>query len=327
MSAPLVSIVTPCLNQARFLEETIESVLSQDYPNIEYIVMDGASTDHSLEILKRYEGRLRYSSEADSGAADAINRGFELSRGEVFGFLGADDTYLPGAVSTAIRAMMPDLSRPLIYGDALWVDEGGQIIGPYPTKRYDADLLSRECFICQPAAFIRRDAFERAGGVDPALRFVFDYDLWIRLSRLYPIEKIDVLLATSRMHRANKTLGQRRAALGECLRMLRERLGYVPFQPVHAYASHLVDGCDQFSEPSVPSVFKYLLSLPVGLRHNPWQPLRFFREWAAVATLDGLRRRVSSFLGAAPEIYTTPLLLAREQDQLRDGKQATDLLW
>src|SRR5262249_47492059 len=101
---PLVSIVTPCLNAERFLEETIESVLSQDYPRIEYIVVDGGSSDRTLEILDRYRTRLTWTTGPDSGAPEAINRGFEASSGTILGFLNADDTYLPGAVSTAVRA-------------------------------------------------------------------------------------------------------------------------------------------------------------------------------------------------------------------------------
>src|SRR5580693_2901779 len=105
---PLVSIVPPCFNASKFIQETIESVLAQDYPKIEYIVMDGGSTDGTLDILRRYEFSLRWVSGTDCGTADAINRGFALSRGEIFTYLNADDEYLPGAVSTAVRAFQAD---------------------------------------------------------------------------------------------------------------------------------------------------------------------------------------------------------------------------
>ena len=101
---PLVSIVTPTFNMARFLPETIESVLSQDYPRIEYIVMDGGSTDGTVDLLRRYEGRLRWISGRDEGQADAVNKGFRLCSGEIFTFLNADDVYYPGAVNAAVRA-------------------------------------------------------------------------------------------------------------------------------------------------------------------------------------------------------------------------------
>src|SRR5271168_3648478 len=119
--APLVSIITPCYNAAKFIDETIESVLAQDYPHIEYIVMDAASTDGTVEILKRYDQRLKWISQPDRGAADAINRGFALSHGEIFTYLNADDVYLPGAVSTAVSSFQGDV----VYGDAWWIDEAG----------------------------------------------------------------------------------------------------------------------------------------------------------------------------------------------------------
>jgi len=281
-----------------FLEETIQSVLAQDYPHIEYIVMDAGSTDQTLEILEKYRGRLDFHSERDRGTADAINKGFERSQGTVFAYLNADDTYLPSAVSTAVQAMMQDPSAGVVYGEANWVDQGSHVLAPYPTQEYKATLLSQECFICQPAAFIRREAFELAGRMDPNLNFAFDYDLWIRLSRIYPMRRIGAVLATSRMHKANKTVGQRRAVLQETLRVLRSHYGYVPFQPIHAYSCYLVDGRDQFFEPPRPSVFKYLLSLFVGLRYNLARPFRFFGEWASVMSFGGLVRRWHGLMDA-----------------------------
>jgi glycosyltransferase involved in cell wall biosynthesis len=123
--SPLVTIVTPTLNMGHFLEETIQSVLSQDYPHIEYIVIDGGSTDQTLDILERYRGQLQFYSAPDGGTADAINRGFRKARGAIWTYLNADDTYLPGAVSTAVCRLLekPDIAG--IYGDAYWVNEEG----------------------------------------------------------------------------------------------------------------------------------------------------------------------------------------------------------
>ena len=292
---PLISIVTPTYNMGRYLEETIQSVLSQSYPNIEYIVMDAGSTDQTLQILEKYRGRLEFHSGPDSGTADAINKGFARSRGSVFAYLNADDTYLPGAISTAMRALAAEPDLGMVYGDANWVDEAGRVLTPYPVRPYDAALLERECFISQPAAFIRREAFELAGRMDSKIRYAYDYELWIRISRLYPMRKIDAVLATSRMHKENKTVGQRREVLEETLRVLESHYGYAPFEPVHAYASYLVDRRDQFFEPMRPSIFKYVLSLFVGLRYNCRRPFQFIREWAAVMSLAGLARRWQGF--------------------------------
>jgi glycosyltransferase involved in cell wall biosynthesis len=275
----------------RYLEETIQSVLSQDYPNIEYIVMDAGSTDETLAILEKYKGRLEFHSGPDDGTADAINKGFARSHGSVFAYLNADDIYLPGAVSAAMLALSAEPAASVVYGNANWVDEQGRVLAPYPVQPYDAALFSQECFIAQPAAFIRREAFELAGRMDPNLQYAYDYDLWIRVSRLYPMRKIDGVLATSRMHAANKTVGQRRRVLRETLCLLESHYGYVPFQPVHAYASYLADGRDQFFEPLRPTISKYALSLLVGLRYNAGRPFRFIREWASVMSFAGLARR------------------------------------
>ena len=297
-SPPLVSIVTPTYNMGRFLEETIQSVLSQDYPNIEYIVVDAGSTDETLAILEKYRGRLEFYSGPDHGTADAINKGFARLHGSVFAYLNADDTYLPGAISTAMRSLAAEPEAGVVYGDANWVDEQGRALAPYPVQPFDAALLSQECFISQPAAFIRREVFELAGRMDPKLQYAYDYDLWIRIARLYPLRKVDTLLANSRMHLDNKTVGQRRAVLRETLELLESHYGYVPFRPVHAYASYLVDRRDQFFEPLRPSILKYVLSLLVGLRYNPGQPFRFTREWAGVMSLAGLARRWHGFLSS-----------------------------
>ena len=288
---PLVSIVTPVLNMGKFLEETIQSVLTQDYPRVEYIVMDGGSTDHTLAILEKYRGRLTYHSGRDRGIADALNKGFARATGSLFGFLNADDSYLPGAISSMVPHLAAEPSIGVVYGDGNWVDEAGAVIRPYPVHPYDADLFRRECYICQPASLIRREAFELAGRMDPTVHFGFDYDLWIRISRLYPMLKIDQVLANSRMHLGAKTLGERKDMLGDILAVIRSQYGYVPFGQIYAYAAYLADHRDQFFEPLQPSITKYLLSLPIGLRYNSRHPFRFLKEWAQVMTLPGFVRR------------------------------------
>jgi len=295
--APLVSIVTPALNMGRFLEQTIQSVLSQDYPNIEYIVMDGGSSDETLAILRQYEDRLEYQSRPDAGAADAINQGFARSHGEIFAYLNADDTYRPGALRTAVQQLLSDPGLGVVYGEATWIGEAGEELRPYGAKAFDSALLREECFISQPAAFMRREAFELAGRLDPNLHFAFDYDLWIRIARVYKMRKIDATLANSRMHKQNKTIGQRKAMLRETLQVLRRHYGYVPFRQIHTYTSYLVDGRDQFFEPLRPSLFKYVLSCPVGLLYNIRRPFRYFREWARVMSLAGMLRTWRRFSG------------------------------
>jgi glycosyltransferase involved in cell wall biosynthesis len=274
---PLVSVVTPSYNMGRFIEETIRSVLSQDYPRIEYIVMDGGSCDGTLEILEKYRDRLQFQSQPDHGAADAIHRGFGLSKGSILAWLSADDTYLAGAVSAAVAALAQAPEVGVVYGDASWVDESGKVIGLYPTRAFDPKLLQEVCFLCQPATFIRREAYEKAGGLDRELVTCFDYELWMRISRLYPIAKVDRLLATSRMHAGNMTMGRRRVVFSEACHILSRHYGYVPFQWIYDYAIYLVQKQNVYPAPF--SVRAYLLSLILGMRFDLRQLPRFLREW------------------------------------------------
>ena len=136
---PLVSIVTPCFNSVEFIERTIRSVLDQDYPRLEYIVMDGGSTDGTVAILEQYRDRLTFVSARDGGAADAINRGFARASGSIFAWLNADDKYVAGAVSAAVSALASAPEAAAVYGEGLWTDSNDKPLSPYPTAMpYDA---------------------------------------------------------------------------------------------------------------------------------------------------------------------------------------------
>ena len=289
---PNVSIVTPALNAARFIEETIQSVLAQDYPSLEYIIMDGGSTDGTAEIVRRYAGRLRYVSAPDQGAADAVNRGFRLSRGSILAWINADDVYLPGAVRRAVNCLNEHPEAAAVYGDARWVDASGQPLGSYPTFDFDSELLSQECFICQPACFFRRPALDAAGALDTRLQFAFDYDLWIRMAREHRLLHLPAELAVSRMYPHNKTLGQRSRSLRESMAVLQRHYSFVPFGWVYSYCYHLWSGRDLFFEPLQPSIAAYAMSLPVGLYFNRSRAIRrYLGEWTG-ALREGLKRRL-----------------------------------
>jgi glycosyltransferase involved in cell wall biosynthesis len=286
---PLVSIVTPSFNSAAFLVETIESVLAQDYPRVEYLVMDGGSADGTLDILERY--RLKYVSEPDGGAADAINRGFRRTQGEILAWLAADDLYLPGSIRAAVEAFAASPDAEVVYGEGYWIDETGKRLGRYPTvSPYRPEMFAKECAVCQPACFIRRAAAESVGFLDASLESAFDYDLWIRLSKRYGFRAIPRELAASRMHRRNKSLGQKRKMFEEAMGLLRKHYGYVPVQWIYGYVSFLRDGGDQFFTPLRPSVSAFLRSLAAGSRRNPEHLLRYWGEWAGTALGAGRRR-------------------------------------
>jgi len=275
-----VSIVTPTYNMAHFLDPTIQSVLSQEYPHIDYVVMDGGSRDGTKELLQKYQARLRYVSAPDEGQADAINRGFELTHGKVFTFLNADDTYLPGAIITAVKALASRPEVGAVYGDGQYVRQDGSLIGNYPTRPFDYQAFSRNCFICQPAAFIRRHAFESAGKMNKSLHFALDYDLWIRMAKMFPIVKIEGCLATSRMYADNKTLGRRKQVYEEIIRVVKTHYGYVPYDWLYGYASYLIDRKDEIFEPGRQSPVKHIVALLLGMWHNPGERTRYWTDWS-----------------------------------------------
>lgn len=282
---PRVSVVTPTLNMARFLRQTVDSVLSQDYPHLDYLVMDGGSTDGTVELLRSYGERLRFVSGPDGGQGDAVNRGFKDTSGHVFAFLNADDTYRAGAVAAAARGFLERPGAGVVYGDGVHVDEHGRELAPYPTRDFDPDSLSRRCIICQPAAFMARPALERVGLLDPSLRVALDWDLWIRLARDHRFARIPGVLATSRMHEANKTLGERRVLYREGAQLLRRHYGYVPLEWLHGQAQFLLQGVDQFYARSRPNAASRALALALAVGHNPRRLGRVLSEWATDAGL------------------------------------------
>ncbi len=234
---PLVSIVTPSLNQGRFIRDTIESVLSQDYPRFEYRVMDGGSTDDTLDILMSYGDRLMWQSAPDLGQAAAVNSGFRLARGEILGWLNSDDTYEPGAVKAAAEYLVANPETAVVYGDARYIDERNAVIGSYPTENFDIERLAETCVICQPAAFMRRGPFDAVGMLDPTLHYCMDYDLWIRMGRRFRIDRIRRVLANSRRYPRAKSFSHRDDLFNEIYAVAERSFGRVSahWRVCHAY--------------------------------------------------------------------------------------------
>lgn len=204
---PRVTIVTPSYNQAAFLEQTLRSVLLQGYSNLEYVVMDGGSTDGSRSIVERYKDRLTYwQSQADGGQAAAIAGGFARSTGEVLGWVNSDDYLLPGTLVRVGRffATHPEIDF-LVCGGAV-VDPHGQLIRKYYAFPQDfRSLLCGGQLFMQMSSFWRRSAYERVGGLDRKLRFCFDYDLFLRLARERTPAALDFLASAFRIHGDSKT--------------------------------------------------------------------------------------------------------------------------
>jgi len=218
---PKVSIVTPSFNQAPFLEQTLRSVLEQDYPNLEYIVIDGGSSDGSLEIIQKYADRLAYwQSQPDQGQTDAINQGFARASGEILAWLNSDDLLLPGAVSVAVRALHEHPEAAMVYGDALLINAEGKTIGKFPAAQTDYRKLRRGyVHIPQQASFFRADLWRQVAPLDVSFYFAMDYDLWVRLAALAPLVYVPELWAAFRLHGEAKSIAADDRCWPEMLRV------------------------------------------------------------------------------------------------------------
>jgi glycosyltransferase involved in cell wall biosynthesis len=207
---PLISVITPSLNQGRFLEQCIRSVLEQGYERLEYIVIDGGSTDETVSILERYAGRIaHWVSEPDKGQSDAFNKGLALAKGEWIGWLNSDDVYLPNALKTVAAQVDKFPNAPFLFGDGVHLDEAGRRLRnhfPRGTLRFDRDALRFGLdYILQPATFIRSAPLRQVGGLAADLHYGMDFDLWLRLSALGEPAVVDAILAGGRLHGNTKT--------------------------------------------------------------------------------------------------------------------------
>jgi glycosyltransferase involved in cell wall biosynthesis len=232
---PRISIVTPSFNQGQYIERTIQSVLSQDYPNVEYSVMDGGSTDESPVIIGRYDNRLAYwESVPDRGQSHAINKGFARATGEIFGWLNSDDWLEPGALRRVAQEAISFPGAGAFVGEGCVVDLGGKVQLRKEPGELSFDAFCRWLdgeFFMQPACFFRRSSWELSGPLDESLHIALDLDLWLRMVRRVPFHAIDQWLATSLRHPKAKTRAYRSEMFAEAMIVIIKAGGEAAIRP------------------------------------------------------------------------------------------------
>ncbi len=232
----LVSIVMPTLNQASFIEESLKSIIEQKIPDLEILVMDGASTDGTLDVLKKWQDQypkiIHFTSQKDSGPAEALNQGFKKARGEIVGWLNSDDLYESKSISRAISFFKKNPSMVMVYGHGQHIDEEGHVTGDYPTQMPDVpiDHFLEGSFICQPTVFLKRNLIDDPELLDESLHLAFDFDWWIRIFKSHKpqIGFIKEVLAKSRLHANCLTQKERRLVAFEGMKVLKKHFEEAP---------------------------------------------------------------------------------------------------
>ncbi len=264
---PLVSIVVPSYQQVSYLRAAIDSVLAQDYEPVEILVMDGGSTDGSVDVLESYGDRIRFRSRRDDGQCDAINEGFRSSRGEIVAWLNSDDIYYPGAISEAVRCLKKEPDAGLVYGEGNLIDGEGELMWRFPfTIPFDLWQLANVAdYILQPTVFFRREVLMGPNGdgehlLDLSLNWGLDWDLWLRLGSKAPLAMSDQVLAAGRIYGDTKTATGGFKRLREIWRILRSH-GARRFSPA-AVAHTLTTIVRTFSPAEEPIETKVSRAMP-----------------------------------------------------------------
>ena len=227
MQEPLVTIVTPSYNQGCFIRATIESVLSQDYPHVEYIIMDGGSTDETASVVKDYASRLTFISEKDRGQSHAINKGFRMAQGSILGWLNSDDLYLPGCIRTAVDAFQRNAAAGAVYGEGYLIDYSGNTSCRFPhTEAFNLwRLVYLSDYILQQSVYFRKDVLDDLGYLDEDLHYTMDWDLLIRIGMKYQLEYVPEYMGCLREYPEAKSFSGGVARVREIRRMLQRHTG------------------------------------------------------------------------------------------------------
>lgn len=259
---PKITVITPSFNQVKFIEQTIESVLNQGYPNLEYIIMDGGSTDGTIEVLKRYSGWLEWISERDRGQSHAINKGLRMATGDVLAFINSDDLYEPGALLKVGTFFAEHSEAAWLTGKCRIIDQEGQEIRRLITKYKNFwlrlksyQLLLIIDYISQPATFWRKRVIEKVGFFDETLHYAMDYDYSLRVGRLFKLWVLDDYLASYRIHPSSKAGSSAHAQFETDLEIARRYVSSPAYGHLHALHNALI-----------VTVYRRLLSQNRGLK-------------------------------------------------------------
>lgn len=206
---PLVSIITPILNQVGYVEECIQSVLNQSYPNIEHIFVDGVSTDGTLAILAQYSARcpdrIKFISEPDKSVCEGWNKGFLIAKGQIFGWLGSDDTYLPDTVMAVVQFFKDNTDAYLVFGDCNTMDEKGKLVSRVYAEDFNLrKSITTSCCMYAPSVFYRREVVATLGPLDLTLPFP-EFDYYLRAGKIFKFHRIEKALGNFRIHKGSIT--------------------------------------------------------------------------------------------------------------------------
>lgn len=212
----LVSIITPVYNRADYLDGVIKSVLTQDYANIEYIVLDDGSTDSSLDVIRTYEGQIIFDSHANIGETRTVNKGLGMSHGDIIGVVNSDDPLLPGAIRRVVEKFEEKKDAVVVYPDWIMIDPVGDVLEVIQTRDYNfLDMVRTHHCVPGPGAFFRRGVVEKLGGRDPSFRYVADFDFWLRAGLFGPFVRLQEVLATFRFHQDSASVREKGRAMAD----------------------------------------------------------------------------------------------------------------
>ncbi len=277
---PLVSVVTPSFNQAHYLETTIRSVLGQDYPRLEYLIVDGGSSDGSVEIIRRYADRLAWwVSEPDRGQADGINKGLRRARGDIVAWLNSDDAYAPGAVRAAVTAFQKHPEAGLVFGNALSSDAEGRPFHALTAGNWGLDALMTFHILTQPAVFMRREVAAAAGFLDDDFHFLLDHRLWLKMAVRAPLVHVPQVWAFARYHAEAKNAAQAGKFGEEALRLARWLATDPAFgEPYHRLKRQVWAAAHRFRARYLLDAGHYRAALAGYLRALLWHPPTALQE-------------------------------------------------